>query len=41
MARHAREIFVDVPHHLTQRGNYRQQVFGADEDYLSFLEFLW
>ena len=27
MARRAREIFLDIPHHLTQRGNSRQQVF--------------
>jgi len=28
------------PHHITQRGNYRQQVFQGDEDYLQYLEWL-
>ena len=34
-------IFIDIPHHLTQRGNYRQSVFCTDDDYLSYLELLW
>ena len=41
MARLAREIFLDIPHHLTQRGNYRQQVFYTDADDVCYLEFLW
>jgi putative transposase len=38
MPRRAREIFIDIPHPLTQRGNYRQSVFFTDADYLSYLE---
>jgi putative transposase len=28
------------PHHVTQRGNYRQPVFEAEEDYVLYLELL-
>jgi len=41
MPRRTRHIFIDIPHHLTQRGNYRQSVFCTDDDYLSYLELLW
>ena len=41
MQRCARNIFIDIPHHLTQWGNYRQPVFFTDDDYLSYLELLW
>jgi len=33
MARMARAVFSGVPHHVTQRGNRRQQVFFCDGDY--------
>jgi putative transposase len=33
MARLARVVAPGVPHHVTQRGNRRQQVFFSDEDY--------
>jgi putative transposase len=41
MPRVARIVIEDVPHHVTQRGNNRQDVFFLDEDrhvYLSFLK---
>ena len=41
MARIARVVAVDYPHHLTQRGNNRQAIFNDDEDrrkYLSFID---
>jgi len=33
MARLARVVVPDIPHHVTQRGNRRQQVFFSDDDY--------
>ena len=36
MARLARIVVPDVPHHVTQRGNRRQEVFFADEDYVAY-----
>ncbi|MBL8713621.1 MAG: transposase, partial [Alphaproteobacteria bacterium] len=36
MARLARVVAVDMPHHVTQRGNRRQQVFFCDEDYEAY-----
>jgi putative transposase len=33
MARIARIVAADLPHHITQRGNRRQQTFFQDEDY--------
>jgi putative transposase len=36
MARKARVVAVDMPHHVTQRGNRRQQVFFCDEDYEAY-----
>lgn len=41
MPRTARIAIVDLPHHVTQRGNNRQDVFFVDDDrrvYLSFLK---
>ncbi|WP_207503292.1 transposase [Pseudodesulfovibrio hydrargyri] len=32
MARLARVVAAEQPHHITQRGNRRQQVFFCDED---------
>jgi putative transposase len=40
MPRIARAIAVGSPHHITQRGNYRQVVFTDADDYLRFLEIL-
>ena len=40
MARLARVILPGYPHHITQRGNRRQDVFFKDEDYLHYLELL-
>ena len=40
MPRIARAVAVGYPHHITQRGNYRQTVFEKDEDYLQYLEWL-
>jgi len=34
MPRMARAVAVDYPHHITQRGNYRQTIFEKDVDYL-------
>ena len=36
MARLARLVIPDVPHHVTQRGNRRQPVFFSDEDYAAY-----
>ncbi|MEQ1601371.1 MAG: transposase [Methylophilaceae bacterium] len=40
MPRRPRIILPNVPQHLIQRGNNRQACFYADEDYLSYLEWL-
>jgi len=42
MARMARVVAVSYPHHITQRGNYGQNVFVDDEDkerYLSWIQY--
>jgi putative transposase len=36
MARLARVVAAGVPHHVTQRGNRRQQVFFGDDDYAAY-----
>ena len=33
MARLARVVIPGIPHHITQRGNRRQNVFFRDDDY--------
>jgi len=33
MPRHSRIVIPDIPHHVTQRGNYRQPIFDSDSDY--------
>jgi putative transposase len=38
MARIARVVAPGVPHHITQRGNRRQQTFFCDEDYEAYVE---
>ncbi len=40
MARLARIVVPHVPHHVTQRGNRRQPVFFADDDYQAYLALL-
>ncbi|MDQ7050397.1 MAG: transposase [Enterobacterales bacterium] len=40
MARLARVILPGFPHHITQRGNRRQDVFFKEDDYLYYLELL-
>ena len=40
MPRIARVSIAGVPHHVTQRGNYRQAVFEDDKDRAVYLEFL-
>ncbi len=40
MPRPPRIIIPGLPHHITQRGNYRQQVFFGDEDYRRYLDSL-
>jgi putative transposase len=37
MPRVARDIVVGVPHHITPRGNLRQDVFFTDADRLQYL----
>ncbi len=36
MARLARVVAAGVPHHVTQRGNRRQQTFFSDDDYAAY-----
>ena len=40
MPRLSRTVFAGVPHHITQRGNRREQVFFTDEDRLAYLSLL-
>lgn len=40
MPRLARSVFPDVPHHITQRGNRREDVFFTDNDRLIYLGWL-
>ena len=40
MPRLSRAVFAGVPHHITQRGNRRDDVFFTDEDRLVYLEWL-
>lgn len=40
MPRIARAIAPGHPHHVTQRGNYGQQVFGSDSDFNQYLFWL-
>ena len=40
MARLARVVVPGLPHHITQRGNRRQQTFFCDEDYEYYLELM-
>jgi putative transposase len=40
MARLPRVVVVDVPHHVTQRGNARQVILANDADRITYLELL-
>ena len=40
MPRTARIVVPDLPYHITQRGNYRQDVFEDDEDRLGYLSWI-
>lgn len=40
MARLARIVIPDVPHHVTQRGNRRQEVFFDEDDYAAYRQLL-
>jgi len=40
MARLARAVFPGLPHHVTQRGNGRQQTFFSDADYALYRDLL-
>ncbi|MBL4886778.1 MAG: transposase [Planctomycetaceae bacterium] len=40
MPRLARSVFSNIPHHITQRGNRREDVFFSDEGRLLYLELL-
>lgn len=40
MPRIARAVATGYPHHITQRGNYQQHVFEAEEDYIQYLHWL-
>jgi putative transposase len=40
MPRPLRFVIPGVPHHVTQRGNYRQQTFFTDADYELYLRLL-
>ena len=40
MARVARIVIPNCPHHVTQRGNNRQDVFFVDDDRVTYLELL-
>ena len=40
MPRQARVVIPGLPHHVTQRGNNRQDVFFVDGDRVAYLELL-
>lgn len=40
MARIARVIAPGMPHHITQRGNRRQQTFFSDDDYHAYISLM-
>ena len=40
MARMARVVAPGMPHHITQRGNRRQQTFFADDDYQAYIDLM-
>jgi putative transposase len=40
MPRISRAVAIGYPHHVLQRGNYRQPIFEEDRDYLNYLQWL-
>ena len=40
MARLARVVVPGMPHHVTQRGNRRQETFFCDDDYQAYLKLM-
>jgi len=40
MPRIARVVAAGYPHHITQRGNYRQKIFADDTDQRKYLSLL-
>ena len=40
MPRISRAVAVGYPHHITQRGNYRQTIFTEADDYAHYMELL-
>ena len=40
MARMARIVIPNYPHHVTQRGNRRQTTFFSNSDYLAYIDFI-
>jgi putative transposase len=40
MARLARIVIPNIPHHVTQRGNRRETVFFGDDDYRAYIDLL-
>jgi putative transposase len=40
MARHSRIVAHDMPHHIKQRGNRRQNVFFCDDDYELYINLM-
>ncbi len=40
MSRIARVVGLELPHHITQRGNYQQEVFSNDADRKIYLRLL-
>jgi len=40
MARQARVVIPGLPHHITQRGNRRQQTFFNEGDYVAYVELM-
>lgn len=40
MPRLARTVCAQVPHHITQRGNRREDIFFTDDDYQAYLDWL-
>src|ERR1017187_10321849 len=40
MARLARVVVPGMPHHVTQRGNRRQQTFFSEDDYRAYVELM-
>ena len=41
MARLARVVAVDVPHHVTQRGNRREYILSSNAERMVYLDLLW